>query len=205
MPKIDPKAADHITAYIHELPEPARLICLRLREIIRSASPALREDWKWGPNYNADGMVCGFGSFQKHTKLTFFRGGEMTDRHGLFNHCTDNIANRSIKYTDVAEVEAMAPELADYVREAVALNASGVPAVKKDTAPVTVPDALKKRLASNPVAFGHFKAMSPYKQKEFIEQVETAKRPETLEKRLEKIETLLTEGLGWNDKYRSKT
>lgn len=205
MAKINPEAGKHITEYIDGLPDFARPICRRLREILLAASPELKEDWKWGPNYNANGMVCGYGSFQKHAKLTFFRGGELSDKHSLFNHCVDNIANRSIKYTDVEQVEADAAKLADYIREAVALNHSGTPALKKDTNPVVVPEALKKRLAANPVANAHFKALSPYKQKEFIEQVETAKRPETLEKRLEKIEQLLNEGLGWNDKYRAKS
>lgn len=205
MSKINPKAADHITAYINEQPEFARLICGRLREIIRDASPELKEDWKWGPNYNAGGMVCGFGAFKKHVKLTFFRGTDMSDKHGLFNHCVDNLALRSIKYTDVKQVEADSAKLTEYLREAIAVNRSGTAPVRKDPNPITVPEVLEKLLAANPVAKEHFTAMSPYKQKEFIEQVETAKRPETLEKRLEKIESLLTEGLGWNDKYRTKT
>lgn len=204
MPKIDSKAAEHISGYIGELPEFSRLICERLREIFLAASADLQEDWKWGPNYNSNGMVCGYGGFQKHVKLTFFRGSEMSDKYGLFNHCVDNISLRSIKYTDVKQVEADADKLTEYIREAIAVNHSGIAPIRKDPNPVVIPMALQKLLTANPVAREHFTAMSPYKQKEFIEQVETAKRPETLEKRLEKIETLLNQGLGWNDKYRSK-
>lgn len=201
MAKINDKAERHITDYIQALPDFSKEICLRLRELILSADPDMVEDWKWGPNYNCHGMVCGFGAFKKHVKLSFFRGAELDDKNGLFNHCVDNISLRSIKYTHVDEIEPK--QLTALLKEAATLNKTGA-APKKETQKEAVPEALANRLQQNEVAHKQFMAMSHYKQKEFIEQVNTAKRPETLAKRLEKIEELLEKGMGWNDKHRNK-
>jgi hypothetical protein len=57
MPKIDPNASKHITEYIDTLAPFAKEICVKLRAIILASSNELVEDWKWGPNYNANGMV----------------------------------------------------------------------------------------------------------------------------------------------------
>lgn len=199
MAHIDPNASALISEYIESMPPFGKEICTLLRTIILASSDQLVEDWKWGPNYNAQGMVCGYGTFQKHVKVTFFRGAELKDKYGLFNHCVDNISSRSIKYTSVAEVDEK--KLAAYVKEAVKLNLHS-PTQKRATQQTVIPDALQTILDKNPLAQQHFAAMPAYKQKEFIEQVETAKRPATLTARLEKIVTLLEANVGWNDKYR---
>ena len=199
MAHIDKNASALISEYIESMPPFGKEICTLLRTIILASSDQLTEDWKWGPNYNAQGMVCGYGTFKKHVKVTFFRGAELSDKYGLFNHCVDNISSRSIKYTSIAEVDEK--KLAAYVQEAVKLNLHSPPQ-KRTTQQAVVPDALQTILAKNPLAQKHFAAMSAYKKKEFIEQVETAKRPATLTARLEKITALLEANVGWNDKYR---
>ncbi|MEJ0030842.1 MAG: DUF1801 domain-containing protein [Bacteroidota bacterium] len=62
-----------ITNYIKDLDEPARSICTKLRAIILKAVPDIKEDWKWGPNYNYNGMVCGVGRFQKTCSTAFLQ------------------------------------------------------------------------------------------------------------------------------------
>src|SRR5688572_4907162 len=89
-----------VAEYLESLPEWSAAICRKLQRIILKADPSIVEDWKWGPNYASNGMVCGYGAFQKHVKLTFFNGSAMTDSKGLFNHCVDNEFSRSIKYVN---------------------------------------------------------------------------------------------------------
>ena len=108
--KVHPNAKQEIDAYIEEMQPFAKAICKKLRSIILKADPSIQEDWKWGPHYSSNGMVCGYGGFQKHVKLTFFNGAGMKDPKKLFNHCVDNEFSRSIKYTDIKEIdEAAAP------------------------------------------------------------------------------------------------
>jgi uncharacterized protein YdeI (YjbR/CyaY-like superfamily) len=47
-----------------------------------------------------------------------------------------------------------------------------------------------------------FQKFSPYKQKEFLEYIETAKQEKTKITRFEKIKPMILENIGLNDKYR---
>ncbi|MBK6985931.1 MAG: DUF1801 domain-containing protein [Bacteroidetes bacterium] len=71
--KHNPDAAALIDKGISELEPFAQVICKRLRKIILSADPELIEDWKWGPNYYLNGMVCGYWGFKKHVSFVFFK------------------------------------------------------------------------------------------------------------------------------------
>ena len=114
---------ERIDNYIGELPANIGAVCQRLREIILSAVPGIKEEWKWGPNYNYNGMVCGFGGFKQHVKLTFFNGSAMKDSNKLFNHCVDNEFSRSIKYTSLNELDE--PALIKYLKESAEINTNG--------------------------------------------------------------------------------
>src|ERR1044071_490108 len=195
--KKDPSA--EITAYIKDLDEPAKSICTKLRAIILKAVPDIREDWKWGPNYNYDGMVCGVGGFKKHAVLHFFNGKEMNDKHKLFNFGMDNDFSRSIKFNDVKEINEK--YIAEYVKESVAINKAGYKRTKV-TKEATVPDDLHKALKKKPVAFKFFDSLANGYKNEFIELVESAKRQETRDQRIQKVVALCAEGVKLNDKYK---
>ena len=118
-----PNAAAQVNAYIAALPVFSKEICEKLRKIILAGGSDLTEEWKWGPHYSADGMVCGYGAFQKHVKLTFFNGSAMEDKHKLFNHCVDNQFSRSVKYTNLDEINERL--LTDYIKESIKINKQG--------------------------------------------------------------------------------
>src|SRR5687767_962672 len=117
------EGAEKVTEYIESLPEWSINICSSLRNIILKADGRLLEEWKWGPHYSSKGMVCGYGAFQKHIKLTFFNGSAMTDPEGAFNHCVDNEFSRSIKFVEGEEINTKM--LTDYVKESVEINHKG--------------------------------------------------------------------------------
>jgi hypothetical protein len=68
--------------------------------------------------------------------------------------------------------------------------------MEQDTAPrvVTIPAYLKKALAKPPAQTRAFAALSYYHQKDYVDWIEQAKRPETRANRIEKTITLLTGG-----------
>jgi uncharacterized protein YdeI (YjbR/CyaY-like superfamily) len=197
MPVNDP--SKEITAYIAALDEPARSVCTKLRAIILKAVPGIREDWKWGPNYNDDGMVCGIGGFKKHAVLHFFNGKEMKDKHKLFNFGKDNDFSRSIKFNGVKEINDK--YIAEYVKESAAINKAGFKRTKQ-TKEVTVPDDLYKALRKKPAAIKFFDSLANGYKNEFIELVESAKRQETRDQRIQKVVALCTDGVKLNDKYK---
>jgi hypothetical protein len=192
-------ASQRVTEYINSLPEWSQVLCNRLRRIILSADPSIVEDWKWGPNYASNGMVCGYGAFQKHIKLTFFNGAAMNDAEGLFNHCVDNEFSRSIKYTAEEEIdEAM---LTRYIRDSVAVNAKGFKREVKNKT-VDVPQELQQALAANEKALAFFEGLSYGYKKEFVELVTMAKQEKTRQERIAKVVDHCAEGKKLNDKYK---
>lgn len=181
---IRPDARKRIDEYIASVPDFAKPICRKLRAVVRKADPGIVEDWKWGPNFNKQGMVCGFGAFKAHVTFTFFKGSHLKDPKGILAGCSDdNAHNRSIKFRRVEEVDEKT--LAAFVREAAALNVKGVK-VEARRAEIPLPADLGKALAGKAAARKYFDGLTPGYRREYIEWVVQAKRPET---RLQRIET----------------
>jgi hypothetical protein len=122
-------ASKRIDATYAKLPENIREICETVRAIIHKAVPDIEENWKWGPAFEKNGLAMGLWGFKKHVTLVFYRGVDMSDKHRLFNAGLENARNRMIKFTSVKDVKAK--KLADYVKEAVAVNTQKQPAGTK--------------------------------------------------------------------------
>ena len=198
---LHPTASKEISTYIKSLPDFSKLICARLRELILKAAPGIDEDWKWGPNYNSNGMVCGFGAFKKHAVLHFFNGAAMKDSRKMFNFGMENEFSRSIKFTDVSEVDENEKYIIEYVKESVALNKNGFKREKK-TKEAVCPDDLYKALKKKPLAVKFFDSLATGYKNDFIELVETAKRQETRDQRIKKVVEHCAAGIRLNDKYK---
>lgn len=144
-------------------------------------------------------MVCGYGAFKEHVKLTFFNGNAMKDPKGLFNHCVDNEFSRSIKYTDVVEINEAG--ITALVKESVSVNKKGYKREVKDKT-VEVPDDLHKALSKNKPAQEFFDSLTYGYRKEYVEYVTEAKREETRQQRIVKVVSLCADGKTLNDKYK---
>jgi hypothetical protein len=192
-------AKQKVLEYINEMPPFSKAICKKLRSIILKADKDLQEDWKWGPHYAFNGMVCGYGAFKEHVKLTFFNGSGMKDPKGLFNHCVDNEFSRSIKFTDVKEIDEA--DITALVKESVAVNKKGYKREVQNKN-VEVPADLQKALSKNKTAQKYFDTLSYGYRKEYVEHVTGAKREETRQQRIVKIVDLCAAGRTLNDKYK---
>jgi len=196
-----PNASEEITAYINALPEFGRLICEELRAVILKAVPDVVEDWKWGPSYFADGIMCGYSGFQKHVKLTFFNGSAMSDSKGLFNHCVDNEFNRSIKFTDVAQIDEKL--LIGYIRESAAINAKGFKRSVKARI-IEVPQDLQAALNKDKKALAFFDQLTPGYRKDYVQWITSAKQMATRADRIAKTVRLCSAEERLNDKYKPR-
>ena len=123
-PKHVADASLKINEYIDTLPAWSQKICKRLRTIILKCDPKLIEDWKWGPNYYYEGMVCGFWYFKKHVSFVFFQGSLLKDKHKVLQSNPGNVHNRHLKFTDIKEVNEKL--LIEYIKEGVANNKKGI-------------------------------------------------------------------------------
>lgn len=189
MVKAPLKPEKAINAYIDRAPEFARPICRKLRAVILAADPNITEVWKWGPHYERNGMVCGWGAFQKHVSLAFFRGASMKDRSHLFvKEHTPAKTMRRIRFASAEEINRRI--IAVYVREAVAINAAG-PKVLDRT--LVAPPDVRKLLRKNKELMTFFDSLSYTHRKEYIRWIEGAKKKETREQRLKKMVQMLGE------------
>ncbi len=146
MASTNPGAQTEVTNYINSLEGFPKEICKSLRRIILNSSAELQEQWKWGPHYFCEGMVCGFGGFQNHAKLTFFNGSAMKDENKLFNHCVDNLFSRSIKFETIKELDEKM--VIKYVRESIGVNKKGFKRIIANKT-VIVPGDLESLLSKN--------------------------------------------------------
>lgn len=185
MPNHNPKAKQLITEYIAKSPEFAQKICNKLRHIILRADPNIIEDWKWGPNYYKNGMVCGYGAFKGWVTFTFFQGALMKDTKQLFNYGDANAHNRSIKLTDVSEINESV--LTSYLKEAIKINESGtaVPLSYAKDKTIAVPKDFKEAL-EKAKKLEKFEKLPYAHRKEYVVWIEDAKKEETRARRIEK-------------------
>ncbi|WP_241910459.1 YdeI/OmpD-associated family protein [Pseudotamlana carrageenivorans] len=69
---------------------------------------------------------------------------------------------------------------------------------QKNTKELIIPKALKAVLQKKPELQSHFKQLAPYKQREYAEHIQSAKRDTTKQARLEKIQAMILKRMGLN-------
>ena len=199
-----------VTAYIAAAPPFARPILRHLRGLFHAADPGLVETIKWGaPFFEHDGIVGSLSAFQAHVSLGFWRGDELKDRGRVFRKVgRTQMAMARLTSLDDLPDDAV---LIDLVRQAVALNDAAAAAPKaaktgsgrRQIAPrPKVPADLKRALTTSAAARRTFEAFPPGEQREYVQWLEDAKRPETRARRLAQTLEWLAEGKRRNWKYR---
>lgn len=176
-----------------------------LRNIILKTE--LEETIKWSsPVYILNGKnVIGLGAFKHHFGLWFFNGVFLKDEKKLLVNTQDGKtkALRQMRFENMDDIDNAA--VLAYINEAIENQKLGKvlkPAKKTTKKTLKIPVLLQQALDKDnklQAAFGSFTA---YKQKEFAEYIDSAKRETTKRSRLEKITPMILNGVGLNDKYR---
>ncbi len=194
-------ASGRVDHYLAAMPSWSREICEKLRALVLSVSPGITEDWKWGPHYYYEGMLCGFGAFKNHVSFVFFRGAELEDVAGIFQREMGGAKTRRLRFTAMEQVKVTL--LKKYIREAMRINKSMPKPVRAVKAPAVLhPDfaaALTRRKLH-----ARFEVFAPYRKREIAEWISSAKREETRIRRIEAAIALVSNGKSINDKYRSR-
>lgn len=175
-----------------------------LRSIIISTE--LEETLKWSiPTYTIKGKnVCGIGAFKDHFGIWFFNGVFLKDEHKILRNAQDGKtkAMRQLKFTSIGEVNKKV--VLQYVMEAIENQKLGKE-VKPDRSKkeTLIPEELKKLFESNNELKSSFDSLTPYKQREYCEYIQTAKREATKQSRILKITPMILQGVGLHDKYKN--
>lgn len=197
--KHNPDAPALIDEGISQMEPFAQKICKKLRKIILSADPEIIEDWKWGPNYYLNGMVCGFWGFKKHASLVFFQGSLLKDEKKILIANPGNVHNRHIKYTDVKQIDE---ELVlEYLFEAIDNNRKDIKITAAKDKTVIVPDDVKKSFKLAKV-LTYFESLAYSHRKEYMMWIMDAKKIETRLKRINQAIEKLASKQMMHDKYK---
>jgi uncharacterized protein YdeI (YjbR/CyaY-like superfamily) len=165
----------------------------------------LVETTKWGGcvyvlnNKN----VIGVGGFKNFFTLWFFNGVFLKDEKKHLINANEGVTKSLRQWRFTSKEEINETEILAYIQEAIENEKKGKiikPEKSKET--VIIPVILQNELDANINLQEAFLKFSPYKQREFIEYIETAKREETKLSRIEKIKPMLLDNIGLNDKYR---
>ncbi|MGM0635378.1 MAG: YdeI/OmpD-associated family protein [Bacteroidota bacterium] len=159
---------------------------------------------KWGTKVytlKEKNVVACFG-FKNHFGLWFYHGVYLSDpKHLLVNAQKGKTkAMRHLKFTSKEEIDLDVIRL--YVAEAIQLIKDGKFWKKEVKSEAIKSSLLQKTLDENSELKAAFEKLTPYKQKEYHEHINSAKRESTQLKRLEKITSLILDIKGLNDKYR---
>lgn len=202
MTSINPNASKDIDKAFANFTGFQQKYCNHLRALIHKALPNVKEDWKWGPNFNVNGMVCGVWGFKNHVKLVFFKGSLMEDKYQLFNDDSeDNRGTRSINFTEHSVIDDVM--ITEYLKEAAELNRQGVKPEKKAIV-VSVPEELQKELNKHSGLKMYFEKLAPSHRREYAEYITEAVQAETRQRRVKKVMEMLAENRKLNEKYEKK-
>lgn len=160
----------------------------------------LDEEIKWGkPCYAHDGSnIAIMQEMKGFLALMFFKGALLGDPAGVLRSQGPNSRSAlRMEFTSVDDVTSLAPTIADYVAEAIGVEAAGLsvaPAPELD-----VVDELRERLEQDPALRAAFEALTPGRQREYNLHIGDAKQAKTRAARVEKVAPRILAGKGLRD------
>lgn len=174
----------------------------QLHAIIRKTP--LIETTKWGgPVYTyTNKNVLGIGGFKSYFGIWFYNGVFLKDEKKLLINANEENTKslRQMRFNSVNEIDEKL--ILAYIKEAIEIEEKGL-AIPKEKKETIIPEILQKEFDKNRELLAKFNSFSPYKQREFIEYITSAKQEKTQMTRLDKVISMIFEGRGLNDKYRA--
>lgn len=174
-------------------------------EILKSIlnKTELVETIKWGaPIYTFNNKnVIGIGGFKSYFGVWFMNGVFLKDEAKVLVNAQEGVtkALRQWRFNSKAEIDEKL--LLAYIKEAIENEKKGL-AHKPEKKVMLPSDFFTNELQKDKKLVTAFELFSPYKQKEFIEYIDTAKQEKTKIDRFEKIKPMILQNRGLNDKYR---
>jgi uncharacterized protein YdeI (YjbR/CyaY-like superfamily) len=145
----------------------------------------------------------GLGAFKNHFGIWFFNGVFLKDENNLLEKAQEKTkALRQMRFESLEDIDKNV--VLSYVKEAIENQKLGkelIPERKEKT--VVIPKELLNELKVDSALFDAFKMLTPGKQREYCEHIESAKQEKTKRSRIEKIKPMILNGIGLYDKYKN--
>lgn len=194
--------SEKVTAYIRKH-EKWRPQLTKLREVFQQTE--LLEEVKWGsPTYTLNGkLVAGMAAFKNHFALWFHQGVFLKDTHKKLINAQEGVtkALRQWKFDENDSIDS--DLILKYLHESIENTLAGKEVKPVGKKGVVLPKLLKDTFKNDMKLKLAFEKLTPGKQREYAEHIETAKREETKLSRLAKITPMIYEGKGLHDKYKN--
>ncbi len=164
----------------------------------------LHKTFKWGTDiYTFEGKnVIGWGGFKEFFSLWFYNGVFLSDPYGVLISASEGKtrALRQWRFAHISEMDES--KILAYIKESVQTIKDGKE-LKPERGNFSEPEGIfKEWLEKNHAVKAAFDKLTKGRQKEYIAYIEEAKQEKTKLKRIGKIEPLIKEGKGLNDRYR---
>jgi uncharacterized protein YdeI (YjbR/CyaY-like superfamily) len=159
----------------------------------------MNEECKWGkPTYTLDGKnIVIMQGFKEYFALGFFQGALLTDPKKVLVQLGQVQAARVMKFTSAKEITAKAATIKAYVREAIAIEKTGLRVKPKKTTDYPVPEELSERFRKDARFKRAFAALTPGRQRGYLYHFAAAKQSATRAARIEKAMPAIFEGRGF--------
>jgi uncharacterized protein YdeI (YjbR/CyaY-like superfamily) len=198
-----------VDAYIAKSQPFAQPILSHIRELAHKACPDVEETIKWSmPFFELGGVVLGhMAAFKQHCAVGFWA----LEMHAILSEdglLSENGMGSLGKVTGLKDLPSD-KKLLNYYRQAAGLVASGqrtksIARIKKPPKPAPeVPVELSAALKKNKAAAKMFAGLSASCQREYVDWIVEAKRPETKQKRVAQSVEWIAEGKQRNWKYQN--
>lgn len=165
-------------------------------------SCGLKEDLKWGhPCYTLDGNnIVLMHGFKDYCAYLFFKGSLMKDPKGILIQQTENVqVARQVRFTKLSEITKLEKTLKTYIKEAIAVEKSGVKAPMKKTKEFSMPEEFQNKLSEMSNLEKAFKSLTPGRQRGYLLYFSSAKQASTREARVKKYIPQILKGKGIDD------
>lgn len=169
---------------------------LALRRICVAAG--LVETVKWAhPCYmHRNRNIAIIGALRTDFRLSFFNAALMKDPKGVLERQGPNTKHPDmIRFTDNAQVAAMEDVIRSYLKEAMGYADSGVKP-PKDAIEIELPLEMAEALNADPVLAEAFHSLTPGRQRSYVINLSTAKKPETRMSRIVAFRDRILAGKG---------
>ncbi|MEM7165826.1 MAG: YdeI/OmpD-associated family protein [Planctomycetota bacterium] len=173
---------------------------LRLRQICLGAG--LVETVKWGqPCYmHAERNIVIFGAFRADFRISFFNGALMKDTKGVLERPGPNSPTAdTMRFRENAQVAELESVIVSYLREAMGYAEAGIKPPKVESQ-LEFPEELIEALEADPELAEAFYTLTPGRQKSYVIQLSSAKKPATRLARIAKFRDKILAGKGANER-----
>ena len=172
-----------------------------LRSIINKTQLIVTNKWGGEVYTHNNKNVIGIGGFKQFFTIWFFNGVFLKDELNVLVNANEGVTKGLRQWRFTSKDEINEKHILTYIKEAIFNEEKGL-SIKPEKKEVVPSEYFANELKSDISFAKAFQKFTLFKQKEFIEYVDSAKQEKTKIARMEKIKPMVLNGVGLNDKYR---